>query len=879
MVLAAAKASRPQTRTALLAQGPVGFAPGWRQRCGVDAIIAVRLRSEVSAAKSTLAVVNDEAPPDLHWLQVLLTQVEAWWPKLARGTPSTRDLQALLSGGGVALAVGARAKATLRFWATVHSPSIVVPALERRVESTPGRRSTESTLDAVTVDVATSLGHVGFHTLAKVAGSPNASAEARNRAVDFLARWMPPVAAATILVSLLRDSVVGAAAAEGLLTAAVEAGPVGFDDLVLLAQAPYVANHVRRAAVAVLGSGFGEQTSASLVETWQRGVDKDLQDAADGLRREANLANAITVATDFAAAVDKRVAALGLVAAHGRHDLVRTVLSAVLPDKAIEVRAAAVEWILRRPDIDPEAAMRVMSSEPMLQRAGLIGVSLAGRSRFRELCWLATSGTVAVRADALKLAAVRFDPGRVLSVVQAGFRAPEAEVRRAAVHAAILLKRAGHGALKNVVTQAGSVDVRLAAFDALMANGDLQLQGSIVKRALVDENPQLQERAVAAAVAWVDGQSSLLLDEVAKTRRLDLAGAVVDGLCASGPGGFQGLVAVTGRGDWPAESRARAQQALALYHRADLATELLTASVGASAPADRPDAQTSMRPAPTRPASPPWSGPTAPADSAGRRAVSDREAVAISTPVARPRLPSGPRPVRRISLARAQQALKEALRAGRAGFRALRTLADSPRVPDEVRVFAIRHLASDFPDRDVRSVLESALASDRSEVQQAALGALMVRDDPRRAPIAHLVGNAEVSVGLRMRAARYLARKWPSGDVHVDLEALFDSDHSGLQRVALEGLFPSMQYTPTEQVESRLINLLEVHESVQVRASAARALAVYGQKAAIEALQSADSWRSAPNVRKAARSSLERIHERAARSDRPHRLDERPHRA
>ncbi|MEO1337724.1 MAG: hypothetical protein AAFV29_18920, partial [Myxococcota bacterium] len=98
-------------------------------------------------------------------------------------------------------------------------------------------------------------------------------------------------------------------------------------------------------------------------------------------------------------------------------------------------------------------------------------------------------------------------------------------------------------------------------------------------------------------------------------------------------------------------------------------------------------------------------------------------------------------------------------------------------------------------------------------------------------------------IGLRMRAARFLGTRWTKRQARSDLEALLDSEHEGLQRVALEGLFPSMCYTPPEKVEARLINLLQSHGVATVRASAARALGVFGSDLGLAALDAVDSWR------------------------------------
>ena len=409
------------------------------------------------------------------------------------------------------------------------------------------------------------------------------------------------------------------------------------------------------------------------------------------------------------------------------------------------------------------------------------------------------------------------------------------------------------------MAKAKSPEVRRAALEALIAYADAASVDAAVRRGLVDVWPEQQQAAVACAVVRATGpQLSALLERVVETRRLDLAEAVASGFADAGPGGFVGLVALVADSRWPMSVRRDAYSCLKRNHPDDIPADL-------AAPAEDWEFADTARTVPVSDTSPgpkvaPWSGPTAPASPSGRRPVEDPQAVTWSgRGPSRPSRAEGPARVRPLSLARAQQALQLALEQGSGGFRALRTLAESPRVPAEVRVQALRHLASDFPDRDVLKVLEAGLQAGEAEVRTAALGALMVRDDVERGPVADLATDSEAPAGLRMRAGRFLASRWPKRAIKQDLELLLEDSHSGIRRVALEGLFPSMCYTPSDRVEARLINLLEGHDSPAVRASAARALGAFGGPAAIDALRRVSGWRTEAELRSAVRAALTRL--------------------
>ena len=227
------------------------------------------------------------------------------------------------------------------------------------------------------------------------------------------------------------------------------------------------------------------------------------------------------------------------------------------------------------------------------------------------------------------------------------------------------------------------------------------------------------------------------------------------------------------------------------------------------------------------------------------------------------RAPSIRRRRPQIDLGRAQKALKAAVLAGPEGFRAIHRLAESPRVPDEVRVQAIRRLAADFPHREgVREVLELALSDEAAEVQNAGLGCAMLRDDTRFSPIEQLILN-EASPGfLRIRAVRFLSARFEKGRCTPVLEALFEQTEMALRRVALECLFPSLKYVPPDRVESHLCNLLTEHHNAEVKVAAAKALGVFGGRTALPALDRFTGLFTEGEVKDAAETASARIRER-----------------
>ena len=829
-------AGRPSAgRVILLAHGASGYSRPWCARQKIDAVVPVQgLRSSVG-------------PPE--WTARLATLLIEGGPHSSARLEAPAALRAVAAGAGGfdALTRGfssedpVHRQACLRYLAAAFPLDQVLPWLERVVAT--GSRPGDAALHRTAVEVASAVGAIGFDILARVAEAADVPIDVRRLALERLARHAPPPSSSSVVAGLLNEPELRPDAAEAALSIAIDRGADGLDALVTLADADTNDPDLRKNAVRAVQRRFPGSVGAAVLSRWAASEDPLLCEAAfDGAEGAVRAAADLATAEDATQSQTARLAAISRAAPIAPHDPLRNALARLIGDPSPAIRARAVEWWVRRPDIDPAEALAATERDPRLARSALLAALMAGRAGFEPLLALATRSPATVRAEAIAALGLRFEAERVLPAIRSALMDEGGAVGLAAVRAAALLGRPGHAAMRGAVAGASDLAVRWAALDHLARFAGPSMVTAAIRRALVDEQPDLQQLAVGLAIQVAgDADLEALCARLAKSRRTDLAEIAVTVLIEAGAGGYAGLYVIAQHAEWPLNLRRRASAALRTHHG-------VTDDLGP---------QTA---APTPP-SPPWSGPTEPA-SAGRRAATDPQAVRLP-----PRRARTPR--RMVSLGDARDALQAALDQGQGGFRALRTLADHERVPDEVRVQAMRHLAAEFPDRDVRPVLENALASDRAAIREAALGGLMVRSDARRAPIARLVGDPTTPPGLRMRAGRFLASRWPKRDVMADLESMLDDDHSGVQRVALEGLFPSMQYTPPDRVEARLINLLEVHSDVGVRAAAARALGVFGGLAARAALERADSWLTDTNLKSAIQAALKRL--RRSSNEPPHR--------
>lgn len=168
------------------------------------------------------------------------------------------------------------------------------------------------------------------------------------------------------------------------------------------------------------------------------------------------------------------------------------------------------------------------------------------------------------------------------------------------------------------------------------------------------------------------------------------------------------------------------------------------------------------------------------------------------------------------------------------------TLAASARVPAEVRIQALRHLAAQAPEReDVGRLLAEAMRSDDAALQDEALKAAVVRRDTAVEAIEHVAENAS-SAQTRARATRFLGSRWSVREVRGALERrLYDEDAS-VRLAALFAIFSSTRFVAEHQREQALINILVEHTDPDVRASAAHALGAFGTEAALPALRKLD---------------------------------------
>lgn len=836
--------------TILLVRGASGFAPGWPARYGVDRIVVVR--GPVGAAPM--------------WGTRLAQIIEAEWPAAAEALAPVheggRGFDALVHPVVHPKGDRARRKTCLRYAAAAFGPEQIIPLLEQLVRRDSARAAAAGPSDLddsaehsaghpaedpveihrIALELAVELGPVGFSLLAEVAESLASPPSLRVRAIDALVRRAPAPFVATVAKGVLAagsTASVADAAAEALMAAGRDLGPDGLDDLVAVAEAPTVDGRVRAAAAEAVAALFAGQRVQGILTAWQNSDDFVLRAASTGPAARAREAEAwATVVEDGSRPMRERVAALVCMAPRAPYDWLEPALSVALEDEG-DLRGTAIEWWLRRADLDPSPVWAALEEQPQWQARALFGALMAGRAGWRGLEPLVRHAQPAVRADALRVAALRFDPGQTLPLVREALAAG-GPVGRAAVTAALLTGSAGHAVLAEAVRTAADPDIRVEALEQIVRHAAFDVVDAALRRALRSTDASVQQAALRHALARADDALPAWLDRVVEARRPDLADAAVEGLVAAGPGGFAGLVAIARHAQWPVDARRRAVAQLWAWHPDDVPTDLPTV---AAVPAGRAVPWDAADTAPMRPAAGPNSQ---------RRDVR-------SAPAANRSAPSR-------TVDQYRRSLQGALQRGRAGFRALRTLAALPSVPDEVRIQALRHLAADFPEADVVPVLERALIEGSPDVRGAALGALMVRSDARAPAVSAIARDPSAPAGLRMRAGRFLASRWPKRAVAADLEVLLDADESGVRRVALEGLFPSMHYTPDDQVEERLINILEAHQSADVRASAALALGAFGRRAAARALSAVDLRGAPERLRAAIRSGLDRIRSRLERA-------------
>jgi hypothetical protein len=189
-----------------------------------------------------------------------------------------------------------------------------------------------------------------------------------------------------------------------------------------------------------------------------------------------------------------------------------------------------------------------------------------------------------------------------------------------------------------------------------------------------------------------------------------------------------------------------------------------------------------------------------------------------------------------------------------------RALAASGRVPEVIRVEALRALAERFHLEPNDRLLAQLIESPGGDApRHLAFRMAVSRSGFPLEPIARLALDESAAVGLRIRAVRHLGAQADKTTTRPHLDRLLESADPRVARAALLALFSTLRYTPADRVEAALVNLLAGHAQPEVRASAARALGVFGRShASLEALRRARGLFSPPAVNAAVDGALER---------------------
>lgn len=219
---------------------------------------------------------------------------------------------------------------------------------------------------------------------------------------------------------------------------------------------------------------------------------------------------------------------------------------------------------------------------------------------------------------------------------------------------------------------------------------------------------------------------------------------------------------------------------------------------------------------------------------------------------------SGSEPGSTIPLAEARAALRRAVNSGSDAYREVRSIVESQKTPESIRVAALRVLLERFPGRSSNRLLSRImLESGRAHLRAWCLKVAVRRPGFPIEPVLRMAQDPEVAEPVRVRATRYLGNRVDKRLVREHLEGLLSSDCGAVAQAALHGLFSTLRYIPASQVEAALCNLLSVHQDPAVCASAARALGVFGRsERSLLALRNAASSWGHPTVRSAARAAL-----------------------
>lgn len=893
-------AERRDGPTLLLCPIPLAFPPGGAARRGIDAAIVLRgawigkVDGWLERRHGTIA-----SDPEAQLLRDLIV----------RG-----DVDALVA----AIATGkltARESIAVAYLAAAFSADVVAPVLERIVrEDSRGVRPDEptSSLHGVALDLAIELGPVGLGVVEAVATSDAFEPSLRGRAMRHLASNFDEAVALGILTEVLADSsaYVRLEAAAAALASATRHG--AFETVVALARGESIHPSVRVDAIRHLADEWPTKDVAPVLASLVASTEIDVQRAAsaamiriDGLD-VSTLERAMRDAKTFEAL---RSAMIAVADALPRR-AARSVLEPWQSHEDPRARRLAYETTLTvAPDGFEATVDRAIAEGPVAQHAALLGATrlqdraLGALSRLAE----AEACDVAVRIAAVRLIAVRFGAAAA-PILDRMVRSDDGALAHAAMLAALHLDGTRDAILRAAARHGLSSDVRVEALRSLERRGSNVYLDDAIAAAMRDDDEWVRASAVTLAMRRAGAECAALLDRVASE---GLGDAALEGAMTLDVGGYGGAGAIAYDARFAAPVRHRAIRWIAERFAEDERAQLFSAieaarpgeiaralagedeAVALDAPVapsfwsdvtqrDAPAEALPWDRAPTKPVPPAGHGgdkegggapngadregaSSAEAPSSSMRDDASRSAVESTPPAAPAEVPTllrpaPARPPRRagIDLPRARDALRVALRAGPNGHRGLTALASSDRVPEEVRVQALRHLAADFLDReDIAPLLDRAMRSSNAALQAAALGAAMVREDTSVDSIVH-VAEQGIDADTRARATRFLGSKWPVRDVRSQLDRRLEDDDPMVRRAALFALFSTTRFVGPERLEEVLINLFEEHGEAEVRISAAKALGVFGGAAARARLMK-ESDRS---VRDEARAAAERIAER-----------------
>lgn len=551
------------------------------------------------------------------------------------------------------------------------------------------------------------------------------------------------------------------------------------------------------------------------------------------------------------------------------------------PASAPELRDAVAAGL------DPMVALETFEAH---ERAILAGAARAGGT---ALYALATRARGWIRGAALVSLAVKERSLRAVEAVREAALDGDRTLAEQGLRAALSLGEDGARVLLETSSRARSPGTRARAIEQL----SVLLDGPRLQESLRASwrDPSLEVRQ-AVLRSWVRSVGAparerlpALLRRCPEGERSVLVEAALAGALDLGEAGLGIVLALAGDAALPDGARRSAHAAL---ERTDGPKMLETSAsrrlgdgstIGFAAVAHRPiaravpDAEPFFEAAPSASMAPPTV-----AEAVYEPCAEEEDEVtepmhpaalglSLDSEVTTPWMPAFEAPTDPVLLAapygeRARNALDRALASGPEGYATLRAVAASSRVPESIRLEALNHLLERFPRQLADRWLEGLLRSEAgAAVQDRALRALVERGTARLEAVAAVAEDEGAPLAARLRAIRFLARRSDKRRVRPELDGLLESREPAVANAALLALFGSLRFTPPARREKVLCNLLEAHRDPEVRASAARALGVFGQtERSLEALRNARGPFAHPAVRPAVEAALARRSERGS---------------